>query len=537
VSTTAVPPERRVRDSRLAWGILALLSLVAFVLFYRKGLGTTFYYDEWNFVMNRRGWDADTFLRAHNEHFSLVPVLIFKLLFATVGLDSYGVYRVLLLVAHLTVVALLFVYARRRVGDWLALVVAVPVLFLGAAWNDLLVPFQLGFVIPVACGIGALLALDRRDLTGDVVACVLLVLAIASSGVGIAFVAAVLVETLLRSDRWRALWIPGIPIVLYGLWSLNYGDPTATAQGRTLYELFRDNLPAVPGYAATAIAGSVGAVIGIGLDWGRPLALAGVIALAVWLARGRFSPRLLALLAAGAAYWGLGAIFRAHLNAPVDSRYLYLGAILVLLIALELVPPVPLTWPFAAVAAVLVGAAALANFGALRDGSRYLQEWSRYVGVELAALELAGPSTDPAFRPDPPRAPDITAGKYFEAIDQYGSPATEVSEIWNRAEPERAAADAVLLGALALKAVPASGGSLCRRLGTHAAAQPSPEGMLVRASEAPVEIRLALFGPYPEAPFATVPARSARTLRIPALDGVRVAAQLKSTEPFEVCAP
>jgi hypothetical protein len=209
-----VPPERRERDLPAAWGVLALLSLVAFVLIYRKGLGTTFYYDEWNFVMNRRAWDLDTLLRAHNEHFSLVPVLIFKVLFATVGLDSYGVYRALLLVAHLTVVVLLFVYARRRVGEWLALVVAVPVLFLGAAWNDLLVPFQLGFVIPVACGIGALLALDRRDLVGDILACVLLVVGVASSSVGIAFAAAVLVETLFRSDRWRALWIAGIPIVL-----------------------------------------------------------------------------------------------------------------------------------------------------------------------------------------------------------------------------------------------------------------------------------------------------------------------------------
>jgi hypothetical protein len=188
------------------------------------------------------------------------------------------------------------------------------------------------------------------------------------------------------------------------------------------------------------------------------------------------------------------------------------------------------------VAAVLVGAAALANFGSLRDGSRYLQEWSRYVGVELAALELAGPSTDPAFRPDPVRAPDITAGKYFGAIDQYGSPAADISEIPGRAEPERAAADATLLGALEVKAVPASGGSLCRRLGTHAEAHLGPDGILVRAAEAPVEIRLRNFGEYPEAPFATVPPRSARALRIPARDEGWAAA-LASTAPFEVCAP
>ena len=80
--------------SALVLAVFAFLVVVAFVLLYRKGLGTTFYYDEWNFVMNRREWDVETFLRAHNEHLSLLPVLIFKLLFVTVGLDSYGVYRV-----------------------------------------------------------------------------------------------------------------------------------------------------------------------------------------------------------------------------------------------------------------------------------------------------------------------------------------------------------------------------------------------------------------------------------------------------------
>jgi hypothetical protein len=482
---------------------------------------------------------VETFLRAHNEHFSLVPILIFKLLFATVGLDSYWVYRSLLLLAHLAVVALLFVYARRRVGDGLALVVAVPVLFLGAAWNDLLVPFQISFVLPVALGLGAFLCLDRKDTRGDVVACVLLVIAIASSSVGITFAAAVLVETLLRpgAARWRSLWIAGVPLVVYGLWSLGYGNPTATSGGRSLTELVRDNLPAVPGYVATAVAAAMGAVIGIGVDWGRPLALAGVIVLGVWLARGRFSPRLLALLAAGAAYWGLAGVFRAHLNAPADSRYLYLGAILVLLIALELVRAVPLTWPLAAVLAVVVAASALANFSSLRGGSLYLQDWSRYVQVELAALELAGPSTAPAFRPDTVRAPDITAGKYFDAIGQYGSPAADVVDIPARAEPERAAADATLLGALGVKPVSEGAGAGSCRRGTGSLDVDVPSsGLFVVADGTPVEVRLRAFAAgYPQAAFATVPARTTRLLRIPQREGVAWHARLSGPGAVGAC--
>jgi hypothetical protein len=526
------------RHPQLPAASLAVLSIIAFVLIYRKGLGTTFYYDEWNFVMNRGAWDLDTFLQPHNEHLSLVPVLIFKLLFATVGLDSYWVFRVLLLLAHLAVVALLFVYARRRVGDWLALAAAVLVLFLGAAWHDLLVPFQISFVLSVAAGLGALLALDRRDAVGDGLACVLVALGLASSSVGITFAVAVLADTLLRPTRWRGLWIAGVPLLLYGLWSLRYGDPTATSGGRSLTELARDNLPAVPGYVATSAAGAMGALIGIGIDWGRPLALAGAIGLGYWLARGRVSPRLLALLAAGVTYWGLGGVFRAHLNAPADSRYLYLGAILVLLIGLELARPVPFTWPLAAVLGVALAAAALANFGALRSGSLYLQDWSRFVRAELATLELAGPSTDSAFRPDAVRAPDITAGKYFAAIERYdSSPAATPKEVAHGTEPVRAAADATLLGAFGVRLEPGRGTSApCRRGAASLEVEVPPSGLAIGAGGSPVEVRLRGFAAgYPEAAFATVPAGTTSALRIPARRDVTWHAHLTGAGTFSAC--
>jgi hypothetical protein len=524
--------------ARAQTGVLALLMAIAAVLIYRKGLGLTFYYDEWNFVMNRRSWSTATLLEPHNEHFVLLPVVLFKLLFATVGLADYWVYRVVLIAAHLLCVALLFLLARRRVGDTLALVLAAPLLLLGAAWNDLLVPFQITYVGSTAAGLGALLALERRDRLGDALACVLVAVALACSGVGITFAAAVLIETVLPADRARRVWVAGVPIVLYLVWSLAYGNPTATSGGRTLTDLWQTNLPGVPGHVATSLAGSFGAVIGLGVDWGRPLALVAIVLVAIRLVRGPVTGRFLALLGAAAVYWGVGGLFRAHLNAPLDSRYLYVGAILVLLLAIELLPPLAVTPRLAALLVVVVAASGLANFGPLRSGSQYLQEWSRYVTVELAALELAGPATDPAFRPDPTRAPDITAGKYFDAVDQYGSPAAEVEEIPLRAEPERQAADATLLGALGVKLEPGSRGSRCRRTGQAVEVELPPRGILVRATDAPVELRLRAFaGAYPEAAFATVPAQAAQTLRIPERDGIVWRASLRSAGPIEICAP
>jgi hypothetical protein len=43
--------------------------------------GGTFQYDEWDFVLNRRGHGLDTFLRPHNDHLAAVPGFIFKTLF------------------------------------------------------------------------------------------------------------------------------------------------------------------------------------------------------------------------------------------------------------------------------------------------------------------------------------------------------------------------------------------------------------------------------------------------------------------------
>jgi hypothetical protein len=550
-----------VAGERLVLAIFALLVVVAFVLLYRKGFGTTFYYDEWNFVMNRRDWDVETFLRPHNEHLSLIPVLVFKLLFVTVGLDSYGVYRALLLLVHVICVVLVYMLARERVEPLIALAVAALVLFLGAAWNDLLVPFQISFLLSVAAGLGMLIALERRDLRGTVAVAVLLAVSLASSSVGIAFAAAAGIHVLLRRDRLARLWAVAVPSLLYLVWLAAYGDPTATAGNRSLTQLANDNFPAAPGYVATAAAGAFGAIVGLGIDWGRPLAVAALLLLALYVVRGRsLRLRFFALLAAAAAYWGLAAVFRAHVNPPTDSRYLYLGAILVLLLVLELLPPVVTTRRLLIVLAALVGVAAIANFGSLRSGSLYLQDWSRYVRAELGALELAGPGTRSDFAPDPVRAPDITAAPYFEAVQQYGSPASTPQEIASAGEPERQAADSVLtqaLGALVLdggeaastappsvdafdKGQASTQGGCVRFMPSAAGASLDlmvpARGLVVASSgNSPVELRLRSFADgYPQQPLASLPVGT-RSLRLPTREGVRWHARLTAAGPFRAC--
>jgi hypothetical protein len=445
----------RRRELSRTLGALALLMALAALNLYRKGLGLTFNYDEWNWVMNRRDWSLGVLLEPHNEHLVLVPVLIFKVLFVTVGLDNYAAYRLSVIAVHLMVAALVFVFARPRVGNFFALAAASLILFIGSAWQDVLWPLQIGYLLAVAAGVGMLMALARRDLSGDIVACALLVLGIASASVALPFAAAAAVAILWRRngswrsrERWRRLWLVAIPLALYALWFVFYGNPNATPGAAHGFGLVRQNGPAVPAYGAEMAASATAGLAGLAIDWGVPLVVAGLI-VAMWVAsRQRLTSNVLALTTALLAFWGLTALLRAQLNDAASSRYIYPGAVLLVLLAVELVRGARPTPVSGAIVTSAVLVAVLGNYGMLRSGSLQLQDWSRYVRAELGALELAGPSTDPNYAPDSMRAPDITAGRYFAAVRELGSPADTPSEILAQAEPQREAADGVLVAAL-----------------------------------------------------------------------------------------
>jgi hypothetical protein len=559
-------PQISRNASRLTFLALAALMALAFTLLYRKGLGLTFFYDEWTFITERRGWSVDTFLEPHGEHLSLFPILCFKLLFVTVGLDDYGAYRIAVLIVHLLAVLLLFVLARQRVGDVLALFAAFPILFLGSAWEDLLWPFQLGYLGSIVAGLGMLIALDRESRSADAVAGLLLTLSLASSSIGISFAIGALVELLAKRDfRSRWLRVLAVPGALYGLWTLFYGDRTAvpgTEQG--LFSLMHNSIPDTPAYVANAAAGAFGALTGLGLDWGRPLALAAVFGVAFQVSRGRLlSPRALGLLGSILSFWVLAAVFRAHLVAPDASRYLYFGALIIVLLIVELFQGVRLSPTGLTILGVVLALSAVANFSVLQDGSRGLQDNSSYVAPELGALELAGTPLDPSYVPDPVRAPQVAAGPYFEAVRDLGSPADSAEEIAARPEPQRQAADSVLLHSLAVALRRASGltptgnppsvdsssggsataGHGCvlfrpEKTGGSIDFQVPSVGLAIRASSAAsVEVRLRQFAEtFPTAPLGTVSPGTTVLLRVPPRPRLRPwRVRLQPSGPVTTC--
>ena len=150
------------RPARVALGVIAC----GCALLLWEARGATFAQDEWSFILFRRGFSADVFLRPHVNHLSVIPIAAYKLLLAIFGLTAYLPYILLLLLLHATACLLLYVLLRRYVGPWAAVAPVAIVAVLGPAWHDLIWGFQIGFVGSVAAGLGMTLCLERQDRVG-----------------------------------------------------------------------------------------------------------------------------------------------------------------------------------------------------------------------------------------------------------------------------------------------------------------------------------------------------------------------------------
>ena len=405
---------------------LALAVAGAFVLWETRG--TYFWFDEWIWIAERRDFSASAFLEPHNQHLSLVPVAIYRLLFETVGLEHYWPYRALLVAGHLTCALMLFLYARPRVGPVLGVAAAVVLLFLGPGSQNILWPFQIGWLISIAAGVGALLALDRRGRSADVVAAVLLAVSLASSGVGAPFIVAAGVEVALGRRRWRDGLIVAAPLALYALWWLVYQEPgprahlplgdvppyivrSAGASLLSLFGLFRPDAPFLKRPDVSLLASLA--------------VLLPAVALAAWRLHGlhRVPVRLIALLAGVLTFWTLTAIQRGVLAPPGTSRYLYVGSLFVLLIAVELGRGAVARRPVAAALVLIALAAAAYNVPLLREVGAGLREAGERTRVATGVLELARPNARSrdalSILPGYPVV-SITAGEYFASERAWG---------------------------------------------------------------------------------------------------------------------
>lgn len=442
-TSTTGGPRRSARWPWVLFAIAAGLSIATILYF---GRGTTFFFDEWIWAQRRRDPSLDTLLQPYNGHFSAVPVAIYQLLFRLFGLTEYTPFRVLVACFHVGTIALVFTYVRHRIAIPAALAVTVVLLFFGAGWQDQIWPFQIGFLLSVAAGIGAFLLLDAQRLAADRGAMVCLALSLASSAIGIPVAIGLVVDRAVRRD-WRRWWVVGVPLVLFAAWYAAYGEGFGEPRGA--WPRASDPGPIdVVRFAFEAAGSAVGALVGLESTAGQFL-LAPTLAILVfgWMrADAPRRARLLALVALLGSYWISLGITRFGIGEPTTSRYLYPAAVFVVLLLADCLRGIRVP-TVAVVALVAVAAWSLVWNADLYEFGRSIHiSGARNTRAELGGIYLGVRGVDAEYEAGRPRVePAMRA--WVSAFDALGFPGLTRAEIEVAPDRYRRRADAFLVKA------------------------------------------------------------------------------------------
>jgi len=415
----------------------------AYILYLARHLN--FFYDEWNFIFDRRGWSFNILFAPHNQHWSTVPVLMYKVLFDLVGLRSYWPYMIVVLVIHLGIAWLLFLLVRRRAGDWIGVGAAALFLVLGRGAEDLLWAFQAGYNCSILFGLAAIyvgdLKLESRARRGAVT--LLLIASLASSSVGLFFICALFAEWALDKERRGNLWVLVAPVVVYGGWFVLFHAatlPTLVASGSAggaAAPVASHGLLHIPSgffhlysFVPYGIGAAGAALFGLGAEWGGVVLIAlGALALALRCVRPANRPRVAGAavgILVAFALTGLGRAQAGDMEAAT-SRYLYVGAVF-LLLALPLFLPRKLTtWKRYGITA-LIAATVVSSGVQLRDfaATKNIAIARENVELQTMAAFRGAPDMQMDATVDADVMPQVSPGAYFAATEALGSPVSAV---------------------------------------------------------------------------------------------------------------
>src|SRR5579864_3956099 len=341
----------RIRDVRARWLILllAVLSLVACAGVFYLTRYRSFFYDEWAWIEYRRPWSFDVFALSHDGHWSTIPILVWKILFITVGIRSHLPYEAALLVVHMVAVLLLFTLIRRRSGEVPAFAAALILLVLGSGGDDIVWAFQLAWVGSIAFGLLAMLLVDgtpsRRRL---VIASLALLGSLMSSSVGLLFVAAVGAELLVDRSRRHLLVVLALPVLAFSAWFLAFDTGRVPGAPGIKGSFLGGSkgvgyLWSLAQFVLTGLQGTTSGILGIGQSrpvapteqrWFGliPLLLIGAALAWHWFRQKRVTSWQVGLMA-GLLVWfpliGLGRV-QLGIDQATSSRYIYVAAVFLL---------------------------------------------------------------------------------------------------------------------------------------------------------------------------------------------------------------
>ena len=222
-----------------------------------------FWGDDWHFLFHRgsvEGASEGSLLTPFNGHWSILMILLYRALFATVGLTTYLPYVAVLIAFHVGIVLVTDrLLVRTGAGAWIAAVVALLVLFTGVAPEMVVFDAAMNHSGSILFGLLAVLVLVRggADRRAVAISWALLVIALMWSGTGIS---SVVLATVLVSATWgfrRAGVVLSVPLAVFLVWFLGWGRHGAGA------DLTWDVTSEVPAYVWAGLTKVFGAAVSV----------------------------------------------------------------------------------------------------------------------------------------------------------------------------------------------------------------------------------------------------------------------------------
>ena len=497
---------------RRPWvSLLALLTVLSAALLLTLRANIGFFLDDWGLVVYREDSPTD-WLLPHNEHIVVIPAALFKLSLAVFGMTAFPIH-LLGVAAFLLSVWLLFFWLRPLVGEAASVLGCAVLLFLGAAAEDLIWAFQIGFFGSVAAGLAALLLLRRKTLRGDVLACLLLVVSLLFTTLAIPFAVGAATQLLFRDGLrpgWKAFfrrsWVFLIPAALYIAWWAGWGH--LAPNSLSLHNAIRVPLYVLSalGYAGASLTGPFPLrEIVLNFIWALPgLLVAG--AFAFLLHRRRQVPVAFLVAAALAlTFWVLSGLNYIPGREFASSRYQYPSVIFLLMLLggafAGLRPDRRILKWMAAIAVLAIAVNITALIYTFND--RYKDYEERGL-ISLTAFDISSETVSPEAKVgiSLDDVAYIDAEAYLAAVDKYGSPGLNEDEIDEASEEHRIRLDQLLVSTLPVRVLPRRKvlyeRDRCRTVAADADASNTIEldsGLLSIKSEDKVLIRLGRFGP------------------------------------------
>jgi hypothetical protein len=411
---------------------IAVCALVVGVWVFLMVLATNtnqwFFADEWEFIARRSrpaglGDTIRMYLRPHNEHWSTLPLLVYRAIFGVVGLKAYWPYLIVHLAAH---VGLGLLLARRlrldRVRVPAILLTTATFLLLGAGAENIFWAFQTAWIAAVGFCLIGLEIVDKAAGDGslDKRAVGLLwlvgIAALMCAGTGVSSVVAICLSVLLRFGWRKALVVGSVPGAVMAVWLVSFGGDSTSEPVSWGYSPYR-----VGGYAWRALVGMIDRTTGF-----AGLGVLVVVAVIVG-ALHRFSDlaskhgSALSLAVAGVFFSIVVALGRIRFDDPEASRYSYVLFVFFVPLLVVLVEYVLVGCPriWQGVSTVLSTLFLLNSIGTLTDSARI--EGIRELQLKrtvIAAFSVANsPLVAPQSTPDA-RAPDLTMSRIRNLIAQ-----------------------------------------------------------------------------------------------------------------------